>query len=212
MLNYNVRINRTKEGNIIGLSIQRIEGRKIHKGVIRLTSVENELGVYKRKETVIGEDGKEKPTVSFIAAKAKTIESLKNTRVQNGQLVVTPEGFGTIKDYTPTQGNDSINVPYNLCIQPIKKFKTARFNKINEIWFIDIVDDKTGIKYPAIESDYYTLFYDNAKVEFTVSKKGKAVITAKSRRMLSKCRPFALKQNGIKIFNELIKQGWNPIK
>jgi len=132
-------------------------------------------------------------------------------RLRDGQLVITPDGMGTIVEHKTIIGeNGKPKEPHGVKVK-IRTLKyKARIYKLTDVNVIDIIDNKTGDKYPASESDYSMLLADQTPVEFIVTRKNRAMLTAKSREQLAPTRIFAKKQNGIKILNELIEKGlWN---
>jgi hypothetical protein len=141
------------------------------------------------------------------------LRTVSKDRLKNGQLVITPDGLGTIKEFMVKRDSSGrIESPAGLRINIRNiphKFKTYKTSLVN---VVDIIDDKTGTRYPASESDYNLLLVDQSKVDFLVSRKGKALLTDKSRKDLSNIKVFVKKQNGIKILNELIEKGLWPIK
>ena len=143
----------------------------------------------------------------------RSLHSDKN-RVRNGQLVITDDGLGTIKEYMAKkdeQGRLELPNGVNVAVRNLK-YK-ARVYNVKNVYVVDIVDAKTGNKYPAAESDYLYLLLDDATVEFTITRKGKAMLTDKSREQMQVCKVFSRKQNGIKIFKELTEKGiWDQIK
>lgn len=142
--------------------------------------------------------------------------SNEKKRLRNGQLVLTQDGLGTIKEHFPKNGEDGNLVitdghGINIAVRNLK-YKGRVYN-LKDVYVVDIIDEKTGTRYPAVESDYLLLLLDDAPVEFIVTRKNKAILTEKSRKQLSVCKVFSRKQNGIKIFNQLNEQGiWSPIK
>ena len=144
------------------------------------------------------------------------LRSLKSdrNRVRNGQLVITDDGLGSIKEYMAKrdeQGRLELPNGVNVAVRNLK-YK-GRIYGLNNVQVVDIVDVKTGTKYPAVESDYLYLLLDDAPVEFRITRKGKAILTERSRKQLRVCKVFSRKQNGIKIFKELTDKGiWTPLK
>jgi hypothetical protein len=145
------------------------------------------------------------------------LTSLKNDkfgRLKNGQLVMTEDGFGVIKGYKEIKddtGKISFRTGVNVKLRNLSKDKI--FYNLNNIKVVDIIDNKTGDKFPAIESDYPYLLLDEAPVDFLVNKANKAILSLDSRRKLSVVKIFTKKTNGIKLFNLLIQKGiWTPIK
>jgi hypothetical protein len=128
-------------------------------------------------------------------------------RLVNGQLVITDDGLGTIKEYfckKDERGKLVLPQGINIAVRNLK-FKN-RVYRLNTVKVVDILDNKSGVRYPAVESDYSHLLVDDAPVEFVVTRKGKALLTHKSRKDLEKFKIFARKQNGIKLLNELINK------
>jgi hypothetical protein len=144
------------------------------------------------------------------------LRSLSNDkdRLRNGQLVITQDGLGTIKEYMAKkdeQGRLELPAGVNVAVRNLK-YK-ARIYNLKDVKVVDIIDAKTGDKYPAAESDYLMLLLDDAPVTFTVTRKNRAMLTNASRKQLSVVKIFARKQNGIKIFNELTQNNlWSPLK
>lgn len=143
----------------------------------------------------------------------RSLSSDKN-RVRNGQLVITQDGLGTIKEYMAKKDEQGrLELPHgvNVAVRNLKH--KERVYKLSDVNVVDIIDAKTGDKYPAAESDYQLLLVDDVPVEFIVTRKKRAMITEKSRKELGAVKIFAKKQNGIKILNQLIKDNiWNPIR
>lgn len=142
--------------------------------------------------------------------------SQEKNRLRNKQLVITPDGLGTIKENMPKVDDKGRLIIANGCGVNVMvrnlKYK-ARVYNMKDVHVVDIIDAKSGNRYPSVESDYQLLLLDDAPVEFIVTRKGKAILTERSRKELSICKIFAKKQNGIKIFNELIeKRKWSPLK
>lgn len=135
-------------------------------------------------------------------------------RAINGQLVITTDGLGTIKEQfakKDEKGNLIMQHGVNVAVRNLK-YKGRVYNP-RDVQVVDIIDAKTGTHYPAVESDYCLLLLDDAPVEFIVTRKGKAILTDKSRKSLEACKMFARKQNGIKLFNELTSKNiWSPVK
>jgi hypothetical protein len=144
------------------------------------------------------------------------LKSLSNAkeRIRNGQLVITKDGLGTIKEYKPTYDEkEKLIIPHSVSVYVRNLKNKCRTYKISECNVVNIIDNKSGDSYPATESDYSFLLMDDAPVTFRVTRKDKAALTDKSRKQLSVTKIFARKQNGIKIFNELIEKGiWNPLE
>ena len=143
----------------------------------------------------------------------RNLSSAKD-RLKNDQLVITQDGLGTIKEYLAKKddtGHLVLPAGVNIKVRNLK-YKSRVYN-LNDVKVVDIIDAKSGTRYPAVESDYSSLLLDDAPVEFIVTRKNKASLTERSREELKVCKIFAKKQNGIKLFNELIEKGiWTPIK
>jgi hypothetical protein len=137
-------------------------------------------------------------------------------RTKNNQLVLTPDGMGHIKDLPVKKNPDGHNAGVNVRVRGLNKTKT--FYKLDHIKVIDIVDNKTGQKYPVVEKDYPHLLLDDAPVSFYINKNGRAGLTLDSREQYANVKIFAKKLNGIRLFNELItkkvntKEIWSLIK
>jgi len=143
----------------------------------------------------------------------KVPADLNNHRLKENQLVITKDGIGAIKGYTPKFDEHGVFVkPQSVGVYIRNSVRKNRMYKLTEIMVVDIIDNKTGEKFPALESDYNILILDDAPVKYRVTRKNKALIIGKSRKQLSICKMFTKKQNGIKIFNQLIEtKQWNPI-
>jgi hypothetical protein len=142
----------------------------------------------------------------------KSVSSDKD-RCKNGQLVLTSDGLGTIKEYMIKKDERGrIIDPHHLLVNVRNLRYKSRTYKASSVNVIDIIDNKTGDKYPANESDYSFLLADQSPVEFIISRKGKAILTSTSRKKLDGTKIFVKKQNGIRILNELIEKGLWPIK
>jgi hypothetical protein len=144
----------------------------------------------------------------------KTLSSIRDNRLKSGQLVITKDGLGTIKEcMCKKDDHNRLILPngVNISVKNLK-FKD-RVYRLSEVNVVDIVDNKSGTHYPAAESDYSRLLVDDTPVQFVVTRKNKALLTERSRQELEKYVIFAKKQNGIKTLYELIEKNiWNPTK
>ncbi|MBE3085871.1 MAG: hypothetical protein IMZ64_06610 [Bacteroidetes bacterium] len=135
-------------------------------------------------------------------------------RLRTGQLVITPDGLGTIKEYMAKKddfGRLILPAGVNVAVRNLE-FRN-RIYHLGSAKVVDIIDVKSGDRYPAAESCYSRLVADDAPVEFVVTKKGRALLTDDSVEKLDKYVVFAKRRNGIRLLNELIeKQIWNPTK
>jgi hypothetical protein len=135
-------------------------------------------------------------------------------RIRNGQLIITKDGLGTIKEYKPVYDEkEKLIVPHSVSVYVRNLKNKSRVYKLTECTVVDIIEAKSGDKYPAAESEYSLLLMNDAPVTFLVTRNKRAVLSNKSRKQMASCAIFAKKQNGIKVFNELNEKGiWNPTK
>jgi hypothetical protein len=142
----------------------------------------------------------------------KSLSTAKE-RLRNGQLVITKDGLGTVKEYKPLYDDkEKLIIPHSVSVYVRNLKGKQRVYKLSECMVVDIIHNKSGDHFPAAESDYSLLLMDDAPVTFYVTRNGKALLHDSSRKKLASCRIFAKKQNGIKLFNELIQKGiWNPL-
>jgi hypothetical protein len=156
----------------------------------------------------------EQPNVKKGLVRLTTISKDKFKRLKNNQLVVTPDGLGTIRNYAITRDTEGQLIQpggVNVRVRNLNKNKT--YYNLNHIQVIDIIDSISGSKYPVIESDYPMLLVDDAPVEFVINKANRANLSLRSRKQYADVKIFAKKQGGITILNELIKKGlWTPIE
>jgi hypothetical protein len=135
------------------------------------------------------------------------------TRLHNKQIVITPEGLGVVRDYHPIKDEDEYIMPktINVRVRNLNRHKLEYLP--SQIKVVDIIDDKTGKRYPAIDRDYPLLLLDDALVTFIVDNLGYAHLSLESRGQYANLKIFAKKSNGLRILNELIQKGiWNPTK
>jgi hypothetical protein len=139
------------------------------------------------------------------------LTSLKNDtfkRLKNNQIVLTSDGLGFIKDYSEKKGEDHrviLPVGVNVRVRNLKKEKI--YYNLSNLKVIDIIDNKTGNKYPAIERDYPLLVIDDMPVEFIVNKYGHAVLSLSYRKKLKVVKIFTKKSTGLQLMNTMIEKG-----
>lgn len=132
-------------------------------------------------------------------------------RLKNNQLVLTDDGLGFIKDYAAKDSDDKPISMVGVNVQIRNLGKTKVFYNLGNIRVIDIIDAKSGIKYPAIETDYPYLIVDDMPVKFVTDNNNKAILSVSSRKKLEEVKIFTKKSNGIKILTTLTEKGiWKP--
>lgn len=136
----------------------------------------------------------------------------KFKRLKNNQVVLTADGLGVIKDLDikkDEQGNPILPTGVNVRVRNLNKNKL--FYNLGNLKVIDIIENSTGFKYPAVDTDYPYLLLDDLPVTFTVSKNNIAMLSIDSRRKLSNIKMFTKKANGIQLLNNLTQKGiWTP--
>ena len=194
--------------------------RRVGKGLIN-TSTTDEKKI-KRLETTastgeivsVGFHFIDQPKVRKGLVRLTTIDTDKFHRLRNNQLVMTPDGFGVIKDYEIKKDpEDHLILPAGLNVRVRGVKKTKKYYNLKAIKVVDIIDSQKGIRYPVSERDYYLLVIDDMPVEYVHNKDYTASLSLNSREKLSNIKILSKKPNGINILNELIsKKIWNPIK
>jgi hypothetical protein len=165
------------------------------------------------KITSIGFHVIDQPDCKKGIVRLTSINKDKFNRLKNNQLVITPDGLGTIKDYSikrDEQGNLIQPGGVNVRVRSINKNKLY-FN-LNHVQVVDIVDNITGIKYPAVESDYPLLLIDDSPVEFIVNKNNRANLSLDTRHKYDNIRIFAKRQDGLRLLDQLITKKVKLIK
>lgn len=143
-----------------------------------------------------------KGLIRHVSLKSDTFRRLKNK-----QLVITTDGFGVIKDYIERKDDDNkIIFPtgVNVKIRNLKKEKI--FYNLNNLKVIDIIDNKTGSKHPAIEKDYPLLLIDDMPVEFIINKYNHAALSLSNRKKLNVIKIFAKKSTGLQLLNTMVEK------
>jgi hypothetical protein len=143
-----------------------------------------------------------------------TLKDDKFGRLKNEQLVITADGLGIIKDCTKKFDADGKEIkPLGINVRVRNLNRNKIFYNLKNLKVVDIINNETGLRYPAIESDYPYLLIDDAVVDFIIDKKKKARLSLSSRRQYADLKTFTKKVNGIQLLNLLIKKGiWNPKK
>ena len=133
-------------------------------------------------------------------------------RLKNNQLVITLDGLGVIKDLDlkrDEQNNIIQPLGVNVRVRNLNKNKV--FYNLNNLKVIDLIDNKTGDRYQAIDSDYPYLLIDDLPVNFIVDSSNRAMLSIDSRKKLEGVKMFSKKTNGIKLLNNLNEKGlWIP--
>jgi hypothetical protein len=137
-------------------------------------------------------------------------------RLKHGQLVITSDGIGSIDEPFGKKdgyGRLVLSGKVGIKVQVRNLKQKARVYRPASVKVVNIINSKTGDHYPATESNYSRLLVDDLPVEFTISRRGKAILTKRSEKELEVFLPFAKQKNGINILNDLIEKGtWNPLK
>ena len=153
----------------------------------------------------------EQPKVRKGVTRLTSLRTDTFNRLKNNQLVLTDDGLGFIKDYAPKESNDKSISLTGVNVQIRNLGKTKVFYNLGNIRVIDIIDAKSGMKYPAIETDYPYLIVDDMPVKFVTDKTNKAILSVSSRKKLEEVKIFTKKSNGIKILTTLTEKGiWKP--
>ena len=135
--------------------------------------------------------------------------------MKNGQLVITNDGLGTVKIHNNMikkdgKGNILDPVGLNVFVGNLP-YKESTY-KPKDLYVVDIIDDKTAMSYPLVESDYLLALLDDAPIEFVLTRTNKAIFSSRTRKKLAICKTFTRSQNGIKLFKNLTTQKiWSPI-
>lgn len=138
----------------------------------------------------------------------------KFDRLKNGQIVLTPDGLGTIKDSKKRSKIGPVMKSEAVDIQIRGNNRVKSFYNLNQLKLVDIIEDISGDRYPVVSSDYKYLVIDDMPVEFIVNKSQVANLSLSSRDKYSSMKIFSKKQNGTKILTELITKKvniWNLI-
>jgi len=142
------------------------------------------------------------------------LRSLQNDkeRRKNGQLVITEDGLGVIRE--PMAKRDEKGqfiLPNGVSVAVRNLAHKARVYNLKQVNVVNIIDNRSGDTYHAAESDYSRLLVDDTLVEFVVTRRKKALLTERSRKELEKYTIFAKKRNGVRVLNELIKKNIGSI-
>jgi hypothetical protein len=155
----------------------------------------------------------EQPNVKEGIIRLSNLRDDKFKRLKHNQTVLTADGLGVIKDpdiKKDEQGNPILPMGVNVRVRNLNKNKI--FYNLSNLKVIDIIENSTGFKYPALETDYPYLLLDDLPITFVVSKTNVAMLSIASRRKLENIKMFTKKANGIQLLNNLINKGiWTPI-
>ena len=155
----------------------------------------------------------DQPKVQNGVVRLTKIPDDKFRRLNNNQLVITTEGLGIVKDYIVRKDdNDNTIPPTGVNVKLLNTRKDKFFYNLNHIQVIDVIEIKSGARYPALESDYPLLLVDDAPVEFVLDSHYRANLSLESRHKYNNVKLFAKEANSIKLLYRLIESGiWNPI-
>jgi hypothetical protein len=164
------------------------------------------------KITNIGFHIIEQPKIIKGTSRLTSINKDKFSRLQNNQLVITPDGLGIIKDYSikkDEQGRLIQPGGVNVRVHSTKKVK--QYYNLNNVQVVDVIDNENNW-YPVVERDYPFLLMPDVPVEFLVNKNGRANLSLSSRDKYDNIKMFAKRQDGRQLLSQLITKKVKLIK
>jgi hypothetical protein len=155
----------------------------------------------------IEQDNIIKGVVRLTSLKDDTFE-----RLRKGQTVLTSDGLGIIVDHEAKVDESGNKIsPLGVNVRVRNSGKNKIFYNLRNLDVVDIINNETGRRYPAVDMDYPYLLIDDAVVDFIIDRKKQARLSLSSRRKYADLKTFTKKVNGIQLLHLLIKKGiWNP--